>query len=101
MAIVSKRKHRAGREEERRRLHKTVDAIVDGANPNDVESWVRETLVGIGLLSKAAHPALYYETGRVISGTDRPRGFFPLASWEGALSWEGAAIGVDPQRATK
>jgi hypothetical protein len=94
-------KRRAGREEERRRLHKAVDAIVDGSNPNDVDRWVRETLVGIGLLIRAAHPALYYETGRVISGTDRPHGFFPLASWEGALSWEGAAIDVGPQRAAK
>ena len=101
MATTSKRKHRPGREDERRRLHNTVDSILDGANPNDVDGWVRETLVGIGLLIRAAQDALYYETGRVISGADRPHGYFPLASWEGALSWEGAAIDVDPQRTSK
>ena len=31
-----------------------------------------ETLVAVGLVIKAAHPALHYEAGRVISGTDRP-----------------------------
>src|SRR5215831_3611323 len=96
MATASKRKHLAGRGEERRRLHKAVDAIVEGANPNDVDSWVRETLVGIALVIRAAHPALDYETGRVISGIDRPHGFFPLN-----LSWEGAAIHVDTQTADK
>ena len=101
MATASKRKHRAGREEERSRLHDTVDNIVDGPDPNDMDRWVRETLVGIGLMIRAAHTALEYETGRVISGVDRPHGFFPLASWEGALSWEGAAIDVDPQRTAK
>ena len=98
MTTASKCKDRAGREEERRRLHKVVDAILDGANPNDVDSWVRQTLVGIGLLIRTAQDALYYETGRVISGTDRPHGYF---SRVGAVSWKGAAIDGDPQRAAK
>jgi hypothetical protein len=94
MATASKRKHRAGREEERHRLHDAVDNILDGPDPNDMDRWVRETLVGIGLLIRAAHPALHYEIGRVISGTDRPHGSFPCN-----LSWEDAAISVDAQLA--
>jgi len=89
-----KPKDRAGRNEERRKLHDAVDNILDGPDPNAMDRWVRETLVGIGLLIRVAHAAIDYETGRVISGTDRPHGFFPLN-----LSWEGAAIDVDPQRA--
>jgi hypothetical protein len=94
MATASKRKHRAGREKERRRLHKAVDDIMDGPDPNDIDRWVRETLVGIGLMVWAAQLALHYETGRVISGTDRPHGFFPVNRL-----WEGAAIRVDAQLA--
>lgn len=51
-------------------------------------------LAGIGLLTRAAHPALHYEIGRVISGTDRPHGSFPCN-----LSWEDAGISVDAQLA--
>jgi hypothetical protein len=94
MASASKPKDRAGRKEERRRLHAAVDSIVNGPDRNDMDAWVRETLVGIGLLIRAAHPALDYEIGRVISGTDRPHGSFPVNR-----SWEGAAIRVDAQLA--
>src|SRR5262249_59411181 len=93
--------HRRGLHDERRRRHNTVSASLDGANPTHVDRWEREPLVGIGFLIRVAHTALEYETGRVISGVDRPHGSFPLASWEGALTWEGAAVDVDPQRTAK
>jgi hypothetical protein len=80
----------------RHRLYKAVDHIVGGPDSDDVDSWVRQTLVAIGLVVSAAHVALHYEIGRVVSGTDRPRGEFPSN-----LSWVGAAIRVDPDRAAE
>jgi hypothetical protein len=47
------------------------------SGPQHVDAWVRQTLVAIGLVFRAAHLALHYEIGRVISGTDRPHGNFP------------------------
>jgi hypothetical protein len=84
------------KQEERQRLHEVVDHIVDGPDHNDVDGWVRQTLVGIGLVIRSAHQALHFEIGRVVSGGDRPRGDFPSN-----LSWEGSAIRVRPDQAAE
>ena len=93
--IQARNQHR-GREEERRRLYEVVDAILDDPDPKDPDRWVRQTLVGIGLVIRAAHLAFHYEIGRVISGADRPRGDFPSNA-----SWVGAAIRVDLDQVAK
>ena len=84
------------KQEESHRLYAAVDHILDGPHGNDVDAWVRQTLVAIGLVIRAAHLALDYEIGRVISGTDRPRGDFP-----NNRSWVGAAISVDHDQAAE
>jgi hypothetical protein len=77
--------------EERHSLYEAVDHILGGPDVSDWDGWVRQTLVAIGLVIRAAHPALHYEIGRVVRGTDRPRGDFPTSN----RSWVGAAIRVD------
>jgi hypothetical protein len=84
------------KQEERHRLYEAMDHIVDGPGTNDVDGWVRQTLVGIGLVIRSAHLALHYEIGRVVSGRDRPHGYFP-----NNLSWEGSAIRVGPDQAAE
>ena len=84
------------KQQERHRLHEVVDHIVDGPDPTGVDDWVRQTFVGVGLVIRSAHLALNYETGRVVSGSDRPRGDFP-----NNLSWEGAAIRIGPDQAAE
>src|SRR5262245_27197226 len=91
---IQARNQQRDREDERRRLHVAVDKIVDGPDPKDPDRWVRERLVGVGLAIRAAELSFDYEIGRVIEGTDRPRGIFPPNA-----SWEGAEILVDAQQA--
>jgi hypothetical protein len=87
------KRHEVRRPEERKRLHEAVDRILDGPGDGDLDLWVRQVLVDIGFVVRAAAPALDYEVGRIISGVDRPRGDFPSN-----LSWQGAGINVTPQQ---
>jgi len=97
MAGPSKTKGKeVSRPEARRRLHEAVDRILDGPGDGDPDLWVRQVLVDIGLVVRAAAPALDYEVGCVIYGVDRPRGHFPLN-----LSWKGAGINVSSQQASQ
>jgi hypothetical protein len=77
MPTPSKTKRQVRRHEERRRLHEAVDRMLNGPYDKDVDKWARQVLVDLGLLVRAAAPALDYEVGRVISGVDRRRGDFP------------------------
>jgi hypothetical protein len=77
-----------------RQLHEAVDRILNGPDDSDVDKWVVQVLVDIGSFVEAAAPALDYEVGRVISGVDRPLGDFPSN-----LSWQGARLAPDPQKA--
>jgi len=85
---------KASRRDERRRLIEAVDHIVDGPDDEDIDKWVRQVFVDIGLLIRAAAPALHYEVGRIMSRVERRRGHFPSN-----LSWEGAELSVNPQQA--
>src|SRR5262245_9876730 len=78
----------------RRRLLEAVDRILDGPDDEDIDKWVRQVLVDLGLIVRATERALDYEVGRVISGIERRRGHFPSN-----LSWEGAKLSVSRQQA--
>jgi hypothetical protein len=90
----SKTKQRAGRNEERHRLHEAVDRILDGPDDRAMDAWVRQALVDLGFLVRVAAPALDYEVGRTISGVSRRHGNFPIN-----LSWEGAELSVSSEQA--
>jgi hypothetical protein len=81
-------------QERRRQLHEAMDRILDGPDRSDVDTWVLQVLVDIGLFLRAATPAVDYETGRVVTGADRPHGYFP-----GNLSWQGAHLAPSLQEA--
>src|SRR5262245_6041008 len=94
MAPPSKRKQPAPRRlEERKRLHEAVDRIVDGPGTGDPDLWVRQVLVDLGFIFRAAAPAIDYEVGRVIVEVDRPLGHFPSNQ-----SWQGAGLSVSAQQ---
>ena len=84
----------ASRRDERRRLIEAVDRILNGPDDEDVDQWVRQVLVDLGLIVRAAEPALDYEVGRVIFGIERRHGYFPSN-----LSWEGAELSGSRQQA--
>jgi hypothetical protein len=81
------------RDEERNQLHEAVDRIVNGPPDLGVDGWVVQVLFDVGNILRAAAPALDYEVGRVISGVDRPHGYFPING-----SWKGAGISVSSQQ---
>jgi hypothetical protein len=82
------------RREYRLRLHEAVDRLLDGPDWGDVDKWVRQVLVDLGLFVRVAAPALDYEVGRIISGVGRHHGHFPSN-----LSWEGAELSVSTRDA--
>ena len=68
MATRSKIKRRAYRQEERHRLHE-ADRILSGPEDSDPDQWVRQVLVDIGFVLRAAERALDYEV-RPIDGAE-------------------------------
>jgi hypothetical protein len=82
---------------ERGRLHDAVDRIMDGPG-SSMDEWVVQVLADLGAFVRAACPALYYETGRVIAGVDRARGSFLVGT--NGPRWRGASQNRKPNKWT-